>query len=353
LRGAEPSEKNDAKCREIYADVNCCRQESDCRQAWEVIESNRLVDFRKDFLDITPRYRPDLRYTEELPTSEEEVQRDGLSLSAERTWKNVKGRPLGLLEGEILGLDGSDWEVAWRRRADEADLAGRPRPPRPLPFVGRVIGTPAGGEVRVETPSGKEFTLPLDKLSLDDKYWVRGRPWRNRHGEEIAFGRFIDYRWGRVVIEQPDGQTREVPLDHLGDDELCYVGAYWGDGVGLPDLCRIRGAPQLRDFRLITFHWKASALCHKPLYFEEVQLERYGHSFGPLAQPIVSTAHFFANIAIVPYKMGINPPHECMYALGYYRPGSCAPYMIPPVPYSVRGGLYEAGAWVGGVAIFP
>jgi hypothetical protein len=26
-----------------------------------------------------------------------------------------------------------------------------------------------------------------------------------------------------------------------------------------------------------TYPYHASALCHKPLYFEEVQLERYGH----------------------------------------------------------------------------
>jgi hypothetical protein len=39
--------------------------------------------------------------------------------------------------------------------------------------------------------------------------------------------------------------------------------------------------------------------------------------------------------------------------LGYYRPGSCAPYYLDPIPLSVRAALFEAGAWVGGVAIFP
>ena len=51
--------------------------------------------------------------------------------------------------------------------------------------------------------------------------------------------------------------------------------------------------------------------------------------------------------------MGLEPPNECIYTLGYYRPGDCAPYMIDPLPLSVRGALFEAGAWVGGVAIFP
>jgi len=99
--------------------------------------------------------------------------------------------------------------------------------------------------------------------------------------------------------------------------------------------------------------WKASGLCHKPLYFEEVQLERYGHTAGPVLQPVLSGAHFFMNIATLPYQMGMSPPNECEYALGYYRPGSCAPWLLPPVPLSVRGGLMQAGAIVGGVYLIP
>jgi hypothetical protein len=102
-----------------------------------------------------------------------------------------------------------------------------------------------------------------------------------------------------------------------------------------------------------TFAWHASALCHKPLYFEEVQLERYGHTAGPFRQPFVSGAHFVLNLATLPYHMAYQPPHECQYALGYYRPGSCAPWMIPPVPLSLKGALAETGFIVGGIYILP
>jgi hypothetical protein len=94
-------------------------------------------------------------------------------------------------------------------------------------------------------------------------------------------------------------------------------------------------------------------LCHKPLYFEEVGLERYGHTMGPFLEPVHSGAHFFLNVAFLPYKMGINPPHECQYALGYYRPGNCAPWLVPPVPISLRGALLEGAAAVGLVYLFP
>ena len=45
-----------------------------------------------------------------------------------------------------------------------------------------------------------------------------------------------------------------------------------------------------------------------------------------LYQPVVSGVHFFGTLPILPYKMGVEQPWECMYALGYYEPGSCAPF---------------------------
>jgi hypothetical protein len=110
---------------------------------------------------------------------------------------------------------------------------------------------------------------------------------------------------------------------------------------------------QPRSFSPITYTWAASALCHKPLYFEDVQLERYGHMAGPWLQPFASGVNFFLTIPILPYKMGLETPNECLYTLGYYRPGDCAPYLFDPLPLSVRGAFFEAGAWVGACAAFP
>lgn len=124
----------------------------------------------------------------------------------------------------------------------------------------------------------------------------------------------------------------------------------------LPQECTIddRVEPSTnRPWACTTFTWKASGLCHKPLYFEEQNLERYGHSTGPLSQPIVSAAHFFGTIPLLPYKMGIRAPWECEYALGYYRPGSCAPYVIPGVPITARAVAAQAGAVAGAYYILP
>lgn len=121
-----------------------------------------------------------------------------------------------------------------------------------------------------------------------------------------------------------------------------------------PPECTLGNEPyEPRNWAMTTYAWKASALCHKPLYFEQAALERYGHTWGPVAEPFVSGAHFFGSVLVLPYNMGLELPCECVYDLGYYRPGSCAPRMIYPVPLSLRGALFEAGAWVGGVYLIP
>jgi hypothetical protein len=126
------------------------------------------------------------------------------------------------------------------------------------------------------------------------------------------------------------------------------------DPENRPRTCDLAGGDFVpRQWAPTTFMWQASGLCHKPAYFEDIHLERYGHSWGPYVQPLMSGAHFFLNVPVLPYKMGLYPPNECIYTLGYYRPGSCAPYMLDPLPLSVRAGLAQAGAVVGMAYLLP
>ena len=108
-----------------------------------------------------------------------------------------------------------------------------------------------------------------------------------------------------------------------------------------------------RNWEAITYRWKASGLCHKPLYFQEASLERYGHTWGPVLQPFVSGAHFFFTVPMLPYAMGIQTPNECVYTLGYYRPGSCAPRQIEPLPFTWRAAAFETGVVTGLWFIIP
>ena len=176
------------------------------------------------------------------------------------------------------------------------------------------------------------------------------RVWRDRSGKILAEGRVVDVHNRRIDVQQEDGSTKTIALGQLGEDETCFLAAWWQ----VPTEYMLGNEQQTpRVWQPVAFTWKASALCHKPLYFEERMLERYGHTTGPITEPVLSGAHFFLNVAMMPYKMGMNPPNECQYPLGYYRPGSCAPRLLPPVPISPRGALLQAGAVTGAVFLFP
>jgi hypothetical protein len=118
-------------------------------------------------------------------------------------------------------------------------------------------------------------------------------------------------------------------------------------------LVQTRGLNEGRDWQSTCYTWKASGLCHKPLYFEQAHMERYGHSFGPVLDSVISGAHFFATVPVLPYKMGLQPPCECVYPLGEYRPGNCAPRYIEPVPFSLRAAAAEAAVFTGLGAALP
>ena len=119
---------------------------------------------------------------------------------------------------------------------------------------------------------------------------------------------------------------------------------------------------QSRPWMLTSYEWEAPATRHLPLFFEEPNVERMGYTYGfywnicgyesgrcaaECLQPIVSGAHFFGRVAMIPYICGIDPPCEPVYTLGVDRPGSPVPYRKHLVPISFSGIVYQAGTVVG------
>ncbi|MDB4731193.1 hypothetical protein OAF74_00010 [bacterium] len=99
------------------------------------------------------------------------------------------------------------------------------------------------------------------------------------------------------------------------------------------------------------YHWMASNLTHDPLYFEDVSLERYGHTY-PL-QPFVSISKFGLQVIGLPYQMALNPVDCEQYALGYYRPGDCAPFLRYRIPYNKTAATTAAGVYTGLIFLIP
>ncbi len=111
-----------------------------------------------------------------------------------------------------------------------------------------------------------------------------------------------DLAKSRAECADADAFQRELIVSKIGLD----IDVHGQQGTDFPFECAMEsGGYDGRHFPESTFEWKASALCHKPLYFEEENLERYGHEFGPHFQHIASGAHFFGHLALLPYKMGL------------------------------------------------
>jgi hypothetical protein len=137
---------------------------------------------------------------------------------------------------------------------------------------------------------------------------------------------------------------REISMD------IALAGA---EGKDFPCICPLSDEAYVpRNFACVTYEWKSASTCHKPLYFEEVDLERHGHTV-PIVQPVISAAHFFGTLPVLPYCMGMDPPWECEYTLGHYRAGSCAPYVVPPFPFSLRGAVVQGAVTTGVIYAVP
>lgn len=119
-----------------------------------------------------------------------------------------------------------------------------------------------------------------------------------------------------------------------------------------------------RPWILANYEWEAPATRHLPLLFEEPNLERLGYTPHCLGcdmsprvsrclQPIISGAHFFGRVPLIPYQLGVDPACEPIYTLGVDRPGSPVPYRRHWIPLSLKGAIYQAGATVGVLYIFP
>jgi hypothetical protein len=241
------------------------------------------------------------------------------------TWTTVKDGALVSYEGRFVSANGAD-------RIDTVEIKTKDNEVIKL-------GTVENGFLTAESEKMAEISV-LNPL----------QDWVDRTGHVVATGWFLDFVNGSVIIRTESGEDVTARYNDLGPASVATVNSIWN----LPSECPVPavGSTQ-RDWVAQTYTWKASALCHKPLYFEDIQLERYGHSAGPLVQPFRSGAHFFLNIAALPYNVGVYPPTECRYALGYYRPGNCAPFRGYALPLSKRGALTATGFYIAAPVILP
>ncbi len=102
-----------------------------------------------------------------------------------------------------------------------------------------------------------------------------------------------------------------------------------------------------RSFADSMLCWNSSNLFYNPLYFEDPQLERYGHTIYPALQPFKSVGRFGVQLIGLPYQMTIDPVCKKRYPLGYYRPGECAPKKWHQIGLNAEAAAVQAGVMTG------
>ncbi len=209
-----------------------------------------------------------------------------------------------------------------RRRAGDEIAAAADEPDE------REQGESQPGELQLgRTEQGGQ---PQDELAMNTDQNDFGRAQvRSRHYDSIpAIGDIA-----QSIERKPVPDWYDDPDEGLRPIREVNVSIRLPTGEEPPDYAaaRMAGEPGVfhplgmtRGWSSISYGWDAPANYYKPVYFEDVNLERYGIHYG-LCSPFISFGKFFACFPFLPYKLLVQPPCECHYTLGLERPNNCVP----------------------------
>ena len=93
-------------------------------------------------------------------------------------------------------------------------------------------------------------------------------------------------------------------------------------------------------------------VCYQRLYFEQLNLERYGWDLG-LVSPLVSQGAFYFDLVTLPYHAATEPFRRYECNAGYCLPGDPVPLLLYPPEWSLSGVLAEAAVIGLGFVILP
>lgn len=166
----------------------------------------------------------------------------------------------------------------------------------------------------------------------------------------------LDQRRAPLLLSIRDASVDTTPQPRTIDNEKTSTklprsmarerfGGYESAAVGANEFVRHAAGYYL---------WSSPASRHKPLYFEQPNLERYGsHICGDCLASVTATSCFVGCALSLPYQLATEPPRECVYTLGSYRPGGCNPHFLHLSPIRLKGLVAQGAAVSGLVFLFP
>jgi hypothetical protein len=227
------------------------------------------------------------------------------------------------------------------------------------PVVDPFEPSPSGSAPAVDVArSGSGGSLPIHKLPPTAEYPVQSTSYTYQSATGIPMLPTVPQTANTLPspLIAGCGTPNEKPLAQLSIGVQLPQGELPADRAAAcwQDLNANAGAQAAaRYWSRQSYVWDATCMAHRPLYFEEINLERYGYGCHDCLQPFASAAHFFATVPALPYCMAADCPGECQYTLGHYRPGSCPPWRCHHPPISTRGGISEAGVLTGLIFLIP
>ncbi len=252
----------------------------------------------------------------------------------------------------------------------EPKLAGEVAPSAPLPSTGE-LSDPAGtryGEPDVDGPTRQDAVgAPTEGAALppNDAYVqapliddATGYPValgqdelpREIPGEVIATPRADAFapHTDEAAIDRFTRRLVDVPLDIRPTEGIM---------PGDPAATKFAESATMdpREFHQvpgIVCSCTPWTICFRPLYFEEVALERYGDK-ARCIQPAISGVRFFSNVALLPYKMRVRPPRSCVCSNGFSRVGDCPPPGYGECVWRWDAAAIQVAAVTGFVFILP
>lgn len=248
----------------------------------------------------------------------------------------TKGKQAAKINPEIA----NPFSPTVRRAAvDPLDISPRKAPVDAAAYA--TTDSKAGAlQTAYEAPAGEEAALPAPAEAKS----VGNAPKVTSNSKEpCAAASFKPLTQLGISIAQPVGQ---MPTDYAA---ICWQQI----NTGPSGACRC--------WPTTCYQWDATCLCYRPLYFEEINAERYGYGCGlgrfgcctNCVQSAVSAAHFFSTIPALPYCMSAQPPCDCVYTLGYYRAGDCVPWRCNWLPCDPFAAVSAGGIYTGLIFAIP
>ena len=98
--------------------------------------------------------------------------------------------------------------------------------------------------------------------------------------------------------------------------------------------------------------WSPARFYTNPLYFEQINLERFEPKSPVWTRPALSYAQFIGTIPVLPYKIGAHLPRERMFKIGHYPEGKRVDRRSDPGNIR-RGILFQSAAATGLIFVVP